>query len=101
MSIIESHLVNLQVREITKIYDYIQIGFFDDSILTIFNRCRWKGGNLLDIVQKKVKSIEINERIVRIEFTENIILEFDAVPDYDGPEVLTLSRKDQPLVVMN
>lgn len=81
--------------------DYIQIVFKDSSRLTIFNRCRWIGGVLEDLPGSQVTKMQSDEKIFRFVFNDTVALEFDAKPDYEGPEVLTLSRPGMPLIVVN
>jgi hypothetical protein len=81
--------------------DYIQIVFTDSSRLTIFNRCRWIEGALEDLPGLRVTNMQSDEKIFRFVFNDVITLEFDAKPDYEGPEVLTFSRPGMPLIVVN
>ena len=94
-------VVGLTVGEVVRVMDYIQIVFKDSSRLTVFNRCRWSGGNLEDLPGSPVTDIQGDEKLFHFVFGGTITLEFDAIPDYDGPEVLTLSRPGMPLVVVN
>ena len=94
-------IVGLTVGEVVKVMDYIQIVFTDSSGLTIFNRCRWSGGILEDLPGLRVTDMQGDEKVFRFVFGDTIVLEFDAKPDYEGPEVLTFSRPGMPLIVVN
>jgi hypothetical protein len=94
------HLVGLIVEGISKSHDYLQLFLDDGTVITIYNNYTFNKTSK-EIFEKN-KIISINETKDKIEFTiENtgdiiVSLKDD---DYNGPEAIELSKKNQPTIV--
>ena len=98
----KNFLIGKEIIKINEVHDYIQIIFFNNIILNIFNNYYYKNGSIFDIKNKKVNSIDevANKIYLRFDNGEELIIS-RGIDDFNGPEVMTLNIKGQPLIVWN
>lgn len=93
-------LLNKKVEDAKITHDYLQLFFYDSSILNIFNSFKLND-ELQKIKDSKIISIQQYENILIIGFSSGITISIDMSEDgFQGPEAMEYCL-DNNIIVIN
>ena len=98
-----SLIENLKIIKVIQVQDYYQLLFEKNFSMNILNDYMVKEVNSIeDLKNLRVTSTENNERLVKINFENNISLTVDLNDNaYHGPEAIVLYGPNNKIVVWN